>query len=536
MQPEDISKLHSPDRLSRTEISTLIGLLLKTEKIDTNLPSPKELESLITSADKLLNETHHAITPNPFEGLTPQDIENKSLDPFSKGENLRETIFYCAESAYVFQYIEFANKKYQNDDAWFIKNKGFSNDAAHRILNALIEALNYTINYYLPSIKKSAPYTESALPIFYLSARSISELSGIDERQVAAFLDSFSIPPDENNSEFDSISHFNQYNALPILKANQGTEDEGYIIFQLYSLAEAYYTTPFFWFLEDKSYVDTALNNRGSFTEDLITDRLTHVFGKDNVHNNVFLSEKKGITPGEIDTLVTYADRAIVIQAKSKTLTIESRKGNDNQLQEDFKKAIQNAYNQGFTCAKLLLDPSITVLDSNHKKISVKREFKEIYIFCILSDHYPSLTFQARQFLTYKETDIIRAPFIMDVFNLDVMSEFLDTPLYFLSYANRRAIYAEHILAHHEITVLAFHLKKNLWIDEKTSMIMLHDDIATDIDIAMETRRVGGNGSHTPDGILTRFNNTTLGGLITDIQTTEHPGVLDLGFMLLHMN
>lgn len=536
LKPEDIYKIHSPNRLLRTEISTLIGLLVKAGNIDTNLPEPKELESLVAFADNLLDEIHRAITPDIFAGVSREDIEKGTYDPFKNGKVLRESIFYSAESAYVFQYVEFAHKKYKNDDDWFINNRGFSNETAYKILKALPDALTLTLNYFIPGIKKSEPYTESSLPIFYLSGSSISELTGLDESEVTAFLDSFSIQEDSSNAEFNSISDFNLYNSLPILKVTKGKENEGYIILQLFSLAEAYYTTPFFWFLDDGNYKDTALNNRGTFAENLITDRITHVFGKANVHSNAFLSEKKGSTQGEIDILVTYADRAIVIQAKSKTLTIESRKGNDNQLQDDFKKAIQSAYNQGYICAELLQNPNVAVLDSEQNIINIQRDYKEIYIFCIISDHYPALAFQARQFLEYKETDIIRAPFIMDVFNLDIMSEFLDTPLYFLSYANRRAIYADQVLASHEITILGFHLKKNLWLEDDLNMMMLHDDVSTDLDIAMEVRRGGGQGAHTPDGILTRFNNTTLGGLITDIQSTEHPGVLDLGFLLLHMN
>ena len=46
----------------------------------------------------------------------------------------------------------------------------------------------------------------------------------------------------------------------------------------------------------------------------------------------------KGKKVGEIDVLVIFGDRAIVLQAKSKRLTLEARKGNDNQIKDDFKK------------------------------------------------------------------------------------------------------------------------------------------------------------------------------------------------------
>jgi len=48
----------------------------------------------------------------------------------------------------------------------------------------------------------------------------------------------------------------------------------------------------------------------------------------------------------DIDVLGALADRAIVFQCKVKRLTLEARKGNDPQLRDDFKKAVQHAYDQ----------------------------------------------------------------------------------------------------------------------------------------------------------------------------------------------
>lgn len=136
-----------------------------------------------------------------------------------------------------------------------------------------------------------------------------------------------------------------------------------------------------------------------------------------------------------------FADRAIILQAKSKKLTIAARKGNDNLLRDDFKKAIQDANDQAFLCAELLLDTEYKLRDINKNDVSIPREFKEIYPICVISEHYPALSFQARQFLSYKSTKEIKAPMVMDVFLLDVMTELLQSPLYFLSYINKRAQY-----------------------------------------------------------------------------------------------
>ena len=86
-----------------------------------------------------------------------------------------------------------------------------------------------------------------------------------------------------------------------------------------------------------RSMLQLRLRNRGDFTEAFTADRLTRVFGFDRVFQNVQICKSKGETLGEIDTLVLFGDRAIVLQAKSKKLTLGARKGNDRLLQVDFK-------------------------------------------------------------------------------------------------------------------------------------------------------------------------------------------------------
>ena len=54
---------------------------------------------------------------------------------------------------------------------------------------------------------------------------------------------------------------------------------------------------------------------------------------------------------------------------------------------------------------------------------------REVYIVCLISDHYPSLGFQARHFLKANTSLQIPAPFVMDVFALDAMTEMLESPL-----------------------------------------------------------------------------------------------------------
>ena len=262
---------------------------------------------------------------------------------------------------------------------------------------------------------------------------------------------------------------------------------------------------------------------------------LSKVFGEKNVYKNIDIYENKKRV-GEIDVLIVFGNRAIILQAKSKKLTLGARKGNDKLIAKDFKKAIQDSYNQGNDCAKFIQDSAYQLSDSNKNELSLRKDFKEIYIFCTVSDHYPSLPFQTQQFLKYEETEIIKPPFIMDIFLLDVMVEMLSNPLYFLSYVNKRTTLFKKIMVQSELSILSYHLKRNLYLDDNYSMMMIEDDVSSDLDLALFVRRKGIPGNHTPDGILTKFQGTIIGNFLDKIKEYEDDYAIEIGFFLLTLS
>jgi hypothetical protein len=153
----------------------------------------------------------------------------------------------------------------------------------------------------------------------------------------------------------------------------------------------------------------------------------------------------------------------------------------------------------------------------------------------VISDHYPALSFQSRLFLKWDKTPPIMPPFVMDIFFLDVITEMLQSPLRFLSYINRRLQYFDKILATKERTILSYHLKQNLWMEDDT-FFYLEDDISTDIDLAMHARRDGIPAELTPQGVLTHLENTVIGYFLQQIENSEDPVIIELGFMLLTLS
>lgn len=527
MKPEDMRHLFSKNRLIRTETSTLIGLLIKNE-IDCLVPATNVLQQYIDKTEALLEEIHQSMSAAFLASLESAKVGDRNFNPFTSGAVLREPIFYGGESAYSFQYRDLSPKKYGRDNGWLTANKGFSIQAARDVVHA-IGRIQEEKSIATVQAMRGLPRDQwTFLPGDTFTANEVASFAKIDASTVEKVLTAFALPKGETNSQFNALHDFNVATALPLIRIGDGK----YVLFHIYSLVEALYESPFYWMGADKAYSSTAMQHRGLFTEEFSAECLVRVFGKDKVHSNVDIFNARDKV-GEIDVLVLFGNRAIVLQAKSKRLTLEARRGNDGQIKDDFKKGIQDSCDQAYKCTRMLRDTKYTIRDSHSNEIVISIPIKIVYVLCVVSDHYPALSFQARQFLRFEATEGASPPFILDVFALDAMTEMLESPLQVLSYVDRRTGYSDKLMASHELTILSYHLKQNLWLSGEHDMVMLEDDISIDLDLAMLARREGIHAKRTPDGILTRFAGTTLGCFVKEIDARPDPGTIDLGFMLL---
>lgn len=524
-----LAKMFAFEHLCRTEIATLVGLLARGP-MDLSVQTDAVLSEYSRKTEELLQELHWSLGSVAFSGLTPEMVSDPDFNPFKSAAVLREPIFYGAESAYHFQYRDLAVNKYTADDPWLQEHRGFSISAARQVMRAVELVQRGAAAVFLKAMK--AGETPSPLSAYSFQSTDVAREATIELSVVEAVLDAFTFDDRQRNPTFLTLSDFNATNATPLLRLPDGR----YLLFQVYSLVEALYESPFFWLMGDKTYRASAASHRGAYIETFAAERLERVFGDARVFLNVIIPGAKGKTRGEIDVLVLFGDRAIIVQAKAKRLTLEARKGNDLQLQNDFKAAVQDACDQAMECAALLLQPGITLLDQNGETITVGTPTEHIYPLCLVGDHYPALTFQARQFLTFTPADKVATPLAFDVFALDVMSEMLTSPLRFLSYLGHRVEGGDKFLASSELTLLGYHLARNLWAASDVNMMALHDDVAADLDAAMMVRREGFPGKRVPEGILTRLEETTVARLIKAIDDDPHPSVLALGLFLLELD
>ena len=517
LTPERLAKRSA--ELTRREIDILVGLAVQGE-FDLALPKPRVARKCIKQTLVLMEELHNVIGA-PFRSLP-------SANPTTLGDALREPIIYGPESAYESQYLDLAVERYSADNEWLKRNCGFTIEDAVQVFNALLAVRERAMEAVLRGLRTIALGRRNLLAPFAVNVSDVAAECEFSVETVAAVLDAFALRG--KNAEFATASDFNAATATPLIVMGA----DSYLLLQTYTLAEAVYTTPSYWMSGDQNYRDAHSDHRGRFAEEFCKKRLSAVFGRDRVFSNVNLLSGKRVV-GEADVLVLYGDRAIVVQTKSKRLTIEARKGDLGKARADFAKAVQHANDQGFMCARSLSNPGCVLVLEDGKRITLRDELKEVYVICAVSDSYPAITFQARQFLTYERTERIQPPLVADVFLIDVVAEMLGTPLRFLSYLNRRVNYHEQILTPDELGVLAVHLRENLWIDEDTDMLAILDQAPYDLDAAMMVRRAGMPGEATPEGILKRLPPTVVGKIVAQVEAEPDPAAIEIGLMWLKL-
>ena len=530
LKAEDMAKMYSPSRLIRSEMTTLIGLMMRAP-IALDVPAPDIVSMHISESRSLLEELHQAMLHTVTPTVEHRSRSAPAHESLTFGEYLREPIFYAAESAYPSQYRELAPYKYRSDTAWLFEKKGFDLEIGRLVCWHIAEILNERLPRTLQDLRKLHPSEWTLLPGFVFSCTELAARMKRPVDRVRAFVNAFTLPSKERNDHFTSLNEFNTASAFPIIRK----DIDEFIMLQSYGVSESFFEGPFYWMWEDLEYRSTALRHRGEFAETFSAERLARVFGSNNIFRNVVIRKSRRRILGEIDVLVLFGDRAIIVQAKSKKLTLRARKGNVRLLRDDFRAAVQDAIDQAVACAKLLADDSVTLETGDGKPVRLQQRVRVIYPVAVLSEHYPALALQTRHFLKANSDELIAPAYVTDVFFLDTVTEFLVSPLRFLSFLSLRAKFGKSVWVNHETVLLAYHLKNNLWLSSDADLMLVDDNVSVALDVAMAVRRDGLPGAATPEGILTRMKGTPFSRIIAEIETQPTAAAIDLGLFLLEL-
>ena len=523
------SERWSLDKLNNNELLLLLGLAVQspTDRVFSVLPEASK--EFIATADKLLREFHDAV-------MAPLRIDlaiNASI-----GAVAREAIYYGADTFYMSQYEKFARYRYKKDSEWLLKHAGLSIrpilDIARFIVNRINLQMTYVLNTNGTRDSDGRPRLIAELDFPTLTGMLTIPKDLLRKEfgaKADAFLAKFATPAFGTNLEFNNPFAINQVNLAPLI-------DFGDFIYvpNQYRVFGAIYDSPFYWTMADPTYRDAASTNRGQFVEKSASAILRRIFGDEYVHDNVVIMDGKDIA-AEADVLVCYGEFLIVVQAKSKRVTMKARAGDEDALKADFKGAIQDPYQQAYKFGELV-EAGKDCIGKGGEIIKLP-DVKRIFPVVLLSDGFPGMTFLSRNMLEQHQGV---APVIWDLAMLDAIAQILPTPVDLLYFLKCRSDAFDSIMSDSEYNYLGYHLTQKLAKNPDYDFMEIGRDFATPVDDYMVALEAGASPPR-PVGILDRIEIPTfselfrelksappdLAGIIIDLYDFSSDALTDLG-------
>ena len=539
MTTDEVAEIDWHQRPNHQELSLLLGLLVKRPIDLGEVPSFEIVGEQAYRATELLNELHlscalpDAIRIGPETSLS----DRSGLDPAQAyrewmlgGHGMVEPIFYGDSGAYIFQYLEMAAKRYAPDQDWIEETVGID-------LTTIIEiaaAIRRLTSERLQNIGPESSPDQTVRGLLSVMSFHPDDLPEIGQHELQRFFYRFSFVPGTVNQQFNAVGSYNVVHSHPAVALGDGR----YCVPLLPNLAQSVYESPFYWMLGDNQYKDTALRNRGDSTEIITRDLLAPVFGTARVHRGVKV--KRGNSDvTDLDTLAFSGNKALIAQCKSKKLTLTAREGDGEALQKDFMQAVQDAYDQGLKGRDALLADDCQLEDEHGNPVKLPREIDEVYILCITGDHYPAVISLARVFLQKREDD--PHPIMMSIFDLDVVTHYLNDRFDLLYYLRQRTVHEAHFITVSEMSLLGFHLKHKLFPQKDTDGTFVADNYTQLVDANFLVVRGGWHDTGSTDRLFHGWKNERFDELVRDIklaarrQSSQEVPAEDLLFFLFDL-
>ncbi len=500
---DDAERRWSTEKLNKNELMLLLGLTVQSSSPKTFSVLPHS-DDFPAKADRLLREFHDRLL---MDYVSQLDVDKAIFaeGPDALSAVAREAIYYGAESFYLHQFEKFSRHRYRQDGDWLLGNAGLSIRPMLDIARFIVDRINLQMTVVGPlrgdkKLENQGVLTNSLL----VSKDTLVKKFG---EKAKVFTSKFATPILDQNLQFTNPFSVNQVSLAPLIDLG----DALYVPSQ-YRLLETIYESPFYWMMDDLQYLNTAAEHRGAFLENTAAHLLRAVFSADHVFENVTIRRNRKEIAGEADVLVVYGEFVIVVQAKSKRITLKARAGDIDALKADFEGAIQAPYRQAYEFAELI-QAGAECQTKGGKVLTFPRTVRT-FPAVILSDGFPAATFLSSFMLERGERV---APVIWDIGVLDCVTRILPTPVDLLFYLKCRSDAFENIHSDSEYNFLGYHLKNKLVLPEDADFMMIERDFATTVDDFMIARDLKLE-PEPPVGILERLEIPLISDLLRSLK------------------
>lgn len=501
---DDPEQRWSTEKLNTNEIMLLVGLMVQAPDNRTFAHEVQGTD-FAERADRLFREFHDRVNEDAravFDHTSQKFLEK----PASLGMFAREAIYYGALSFYLHQFARFARHRYRNDGTWLLQNTGISVRRMIDIANFIVAQLTAQLSVVGQLRAEGKTFSNAELTNSMLVAKAT--LKKKFGSKAAAFIAKFATPAFGANANFDNPFAINDVMIAPLIDVG----DFLYVPSQ-YRLLESIYESPFYWMIVDKAYKAAASDHRGVFLEETTAHILRRVFGAENVWVNARIPAADNQIGGEVDVLVRYGEFVIVVQAKSKRITLKARAGDPEALKTDFKGAIADPYAQALASCALINNGSSCV-DRDGNPIALS-PLSRLFPLVVLSDAFPAATTLSRSLLEQPEN--APAPVIWDIGVLDCVARMLPTPIEMLFYLKSRGDVFDMSVSDSEYNFLGYHICHKLALPEDT-LLLVERDFATVVDDFMIAADLGLD-AEPPKGVLERLEIPLVSELLASLKT-----------------
>ena len=526
MSPDEVADFSWDQRLNVQELAFLLGLMVKRPLTVTIPLSPERSETQYNTTLGLFRELHSAygFSPGSPSIETRQNLEDyvQYYDGWmDSGRGMVEPIFYGGEGAYDFQFLEMAERRYRDDKNWLAHHMGTSYDNILEIARQLTKLSTARFN----STRIDESYEDFFSHYLEIFSFRPHDISNVADEAIDSFLQAFSLLPGEANEDFKNVGDYNEACSRPVIQL----DNNRFFLPIPLKLAESIYESPFYWMLEDTNYKDTAFRNRGMATETIAYELLKQVFDEGNVYRGVKITARKDDVT-DIDVLAVEGSKAIIVQAKSKKLSLKSRRGDGKSLKCDFQRAVQEAYDQALVSRKAVIEDEASLSIDGQRIDQAMEAVDEAYIICLTGDYYPAVTLQLESYLEREDADPF--PIAMSIFDLDIITFYLEDPFDLLYYLRQRSIHATHFKTDSEITLLAYHLSSKLAPSEQNALSWIPSTYSQLIDAHFPAAKGHRPISAAADRLMHQWRNERYEKLLADVKKIDDPICLDVVFLL----
>jgi len=414
-----------------------------------------DLEFIVANAcASSLDGRKRACTPSDLEELIllSQRIRQEAI---GKALTLKDQVQFrivlsrlaVRGKAYPQQMLQFALDRFRPHDDWMRSKLGFSIQDCTKIASFFCNRFLNGAATIVDNVERELEKPREGFPQFRIPKGSLANVAKIaitlskkellkHTRIPSSRLDSLVSRLAQELGTLPKLTNHADFNHLyerPIVKHN-----DLLLVPLPLVLCQAVSETFYYDVIQqDPAYLAKFEETKGKVSEARCVRFFSQSIPQDFLFPNLILRDKQ--TEEEIaDLIALIDDTLLIVQNKSKHLTLQAQRGNREALHKDIQESIIRAYNQCLKAQTSLLSGRLTTLSNQRWKsiaLTLSR-IRKMHFIITLEDRYHILLLKDLQPLV----DFAGKgyPFIVNHYDLDIMTSLLSTPHEFLDYLEKR--------------------------------------------------------------------------------------------------